>query len=122
MEMFDVEITGYPINDIFILKIAGEVNFFDKEQFDNVMTEAFNGYKKIIFDLRELFYINSTCISEIVKSSKLFNLSGVVREDDTLISEILDLLTIEQIMLVYSNMENAIQALSREEEIQNESD
>ena len=119
-------ISEHPIaQDAMIEKLQGRFDQSARQEYKWRVDLAINaGYRFIIFDMTEVSFIDSAALGWLVLSQRRFqrikgSLSLVVR--DGFVREILELTEISEWVPVFSNQEDAVQAIMKVREGEHES-
>ena len=94
------------IDNILIIKVAGELSVFNQKSFDDFLNEHVIKRRSFIFDLSEITHINSMCIGHIIRKSRAIR-AFIVEGDNGLVSKVLSLLNVDKTIPVCKTLDEA---------------
>ena len=117
----DLVIESQTIDDILVVKLEGELDAFTAQQVkEQLSTFIKKGYKKIVVNLSQVRYINSTSIGVLVSRLRdLKNRQGelVLAELSDRVNRILTLVGGKRLFQIFNTEQEAIASLAKSQEV-----
>ena len=117
----DLVIENQTIDDILVVKLEGELDAFTVQQVkEQLSTFIKKGYKKIVVNLSQVRYINSTSIGVLVSRLRdLKNRQGelVLAELSDRVNRILTLVGGKRLFQIFNTEQEAIASLAKSQEV-----
>jgi anti-anti-sigma factor len=103
------------IGNILIIRFIGEINFFQHDEFEELISEHSGKYKNLIVDMSAVTYINSSGINILFNISKIADIR-IVGSNNSFVSSVLKIVQFEKVIDTYSTLEDAIKSITHKKD------